>query len=115
MKQIYIIAKEFKYPLLLIYTYMFIAQLLFLLEPFVLGKMIDGLLKNDYNWLYCFLGIMVFENYFIYRRMVYDTKVYTTIYNSVVLKFLKNSKDSDNSTKIARTELTNNLINFLEL
>jgi hypothetical protein len=93
---------------------MFIAQLLFLVEPYILGKMIDGLLKNEYNWLYCFLGIMIFENYFIYRRMVYDTKVYTAIYNNVVLKYLKNSKDSDNSSKIARTEMANNLINFLE-
>ena len=114
MRYIYTIAKEYKYPLLLIYLYMFIAQLLFLVEPYVLGKMIDGLLKNEYNWLFCFLGIMIFENYFIYRRMVYDTKVYTTIYNNVVLKYLKNSKDSDNSSKIARTELANNLINFLE-
>ena len=114
MRYIYTIAKEYKYSLLLIYLYMFIAQVLFLLEPYVLGKMIDGLLKNEYDWLFCFLSISVFENLFIYRRMVYDTKVYTTIYNSIVIKYLKNSKDSDNSSKIARTEMANNLINFLE-
>jgi hypothetical protein len=93
--------------------YMFIAQLLFLLEPYVLGKMIDGLLKREYFWLHCFIGIAAFEHSFIYRRMIYDTKIYTTIYNNIVLKYLKRD-DSDASTRIARTEMSNNIINFLE-
>jgi hypothetical protein len=114
MKYIYNIAKEYKYELILIYLYMFIAQFLFLLEPYVLGKMIDGLLKKEYFWTYCFIGIAVFENIFIYKRMVFDTKIYTKIYNGIVLKYLKREKDADTSSKIARTELSNHLINFLE-
>ena len=114
MKYIYNIAKEYKYELILIYFYMFIAQFLFLLEPYVLGKMIDGLLKKEYFWTYCFIGIAIFENFFIYKRMVYDTKIYTKIYNGIVLKYLKRERDSDASSKIARTELSNHLINFLE-
>lgn len=93
---------------------MFVAQLLFLVEPYVLGKMIDGLLKREYYWLACFLGIAIFENIFIYRRMIYDTKVYTTIYNDIVLKYLKRDTSSDPSKRIARTEMSNNIINFLE-
>ena len=114
MKYIYNIAKEYKYELILIYFYMFVAQFLFLLEPYVLGKMIDGLLKKEYFWTYCFIGIAIFENIFIYKRMVYDTKIYTKIYNGIVLKYLKRERDSDPSSKIARTELSNHLINFLE-
>lgn len=114
MKYILSVAKEYKYQLLLIYFYMFVAQLLFLLEPYVLGKMIDGLIKKEYFWLSCFLVIALFENIFIYRRMIYDTKVYTTIYNDIVLKYLKRDKSSDPSTRIARTEMSNNIINFLE-
>ena len=114
MKYIYNIAKEYKYELILIYFYMFVAQFLFLLEPYVLGKMIDGLLKKEYFWTYCFIGIAIFENIFIYKRMVYDTKIYTKIYNGIVLKYLKRERDSDASSKIARTELSNHLINFLE-
>jgi len=114
MKYILSIAKEYKYQLLLIYFYMFVAQFLFLLEPYVLGKMIDGLIEKQYFWLFCFLGIAIFENIFIYRRMIYDTKIYTTIYNNLVLKYLKRDTDSDPSTRIARTELSNNIINFLE-
>ena len=114
MKYIYNIAKEYKYELILIYFYMFVAQFLFLLEPYVLGKMIDGLLKKEYFWTYCFIGIAIFENFFIYKRMVFDTKIYTKIYNGIVLKYLKRERDSDPSSKIARTELSNHLINFLE-
>jgi hypothetical protein len=108
------VAKEYKYSLILIYVYMFIAQLLFLLEPYVLGKMIDGLLIKEYFWMLCFICIAVFENIFLYKRMVFDTKVYTKIYNDIVLKYLVRNKDVDASTKIARADMSNNIINFLE-
>ena len=114
MKYIYNIAKEYKHSLILIYIYMFVAQLLFLLEPYVLGKMIDGLIKKEYYWMYCFICIAAFENFFIYKRMVFDTKIYTKIYNDLILKYLNREKSADISAKIARTELSNHIINFLE-
>jgi hypothetical protein len=93
---------------------MFIAQGLILLEPYVLGNMVDGLLKREYNWVFAFLFIIIIENILIYRRMVYDTKIYTKIYNGIVLKYLKRETNPDSSSRIARTELSNNIINFLE-
>lgn len=114
MRYIYNIAKEYKYSLLLIYLYMFIAQLLCLLEPYVLGKMIDGLIKKEYLWMFTFLGIVLIEKLLIYRRMVYDTKIYTKIYNKIVLRYIKSEKNSDPSSRIARTEMSNHIINFLE-
>jgi hypothetical protein len=114
MKYILSIAKEYKIELLTIYFYMVIAQLLFLAEPYVLGKMIDGLIDKNYWWTFVFLSIIIFENFFIYRRMVFDTKIYTLIYNNIVLKYLKNDKSEDPSRRIARTEMSNNIINFLE-
>jgi hypothetical protein len=114
MKYLLIIAKEYKYQLLLIYFYMFVAQGLILLEPYVLGNMIDGLLKREYWWTFVFISIIIVENLLIYRRMVYDTKIYTHIYNGLVLKYIKREKHADHSARIARTELSNNIINFLE-
>lgn len=114
MKYIITIVKEHKYELLLIYFYMFVAQLLFLSEPYVIGKMIDGLIAHDYYWLYLFIGIAVFENFFVYRRMVFDTKVYTKIYNQIIFKYLKRGKDLDASTRIARTSMSYDIIDFLE-
>ena len=114
MKYIISIAKEYKYQLLLIYMYMFIAHLMFLIEPYVLGKMIDGLINKHYMWMFAFLGIALIENLFIYRRMIYDTKIYTKIYNKIVIKYLKRDVEADASTRIARTEMANNIVNFLE-
>ena len=114
MKYIYGIIKEYKFSLLMIYFYILIAQLLFLVEPFILGKAIDGLLNKNYVWLFVFLIIELLHNFFMYRRMVFDTKIYTKIYNDLIFKFLKNNKDADTSVKVARTDLSNYVINFLE-
>ena len=114
MSYIYSIIKQNKYSLLLIYFYIVASQLLFLCEPFILGKTIDGLLHKDYFWLICFLIVEVVANMFMYKRMVYDTKVYTKIYNDIVFRYLDSDKKSSTSEKVARTEMANNIINFLE-
>lgn len=114
MKYVYSIFRRYKKPLLLIYLYIFIAQLLFLFEPYVLGKMIDGLLNKQYEWLIAFLLVEIFANVFMYKRMIYDTKVYTRIYNDLIIEYLEKDYRSEPSTKIARTEMTNNIIHFLE-
>lgn len=88
--------------------------MLFLVEPYVLGKMIDGLLIREYKWLVLFFVVAILENIFFYKRMVFDTKVYTSIYNKVIFKYLKSDCNANSSTKIARTELAGNIINFLE-
>jgi ABC-type multidrug transport system fused ATPase/permease subunit len=45
--------------------------------------------------------------------MVYDTKVYTRIYNTIVFRFLKNNND-DVSTKMARTDMAHQIVDVLE-
>lgn len=45
--------------------------------------------------------------------MVYDTKVYTKIYNNTIFNFLKKTKEND-SKKIARTEMAKDIVGVLE-
>ena len=111
---IWCLLKKHKWKIARIYTYVFVAQLLFLVEPYLLGKAIDHSLKGDHHYLIFLLGVFLLENYFMYRRMVYDTKVYTDIYNEIVLDYLEKDKTSDISTKMARTDIAFSLINFLE-
>lgn len=111
---IYEIVKKYKKSLLLIYFYIFIAQIIFLVEPYVLGKSIDGLLNKDYTWIFVFLFIEIFSNFFIYKRMVFDTKIYTSIYNDIVFNYLDKNKDNDVSKKIGRTDLAHDIVDFLE-
>jgi len=114
MKYLIEIFKQNKYSLLLIYFYMLVAHSIFLCEPYVIGKTIDGLIHKNYTWLYVFLGIEVFANFFIYRRMVFDTKVYSKIYNNLVSEYIESDTTSTNSSKIARTEMAQNIVNFME-
>ena len=92
---------------------MLLSELCILSIPFLLGKSIDGLINNNWCWI-LLLGISYFlSNFFNYKRMVYDTKVYTSIYNNIVLNFLKKD-DVDVSTKIARTDMAHEIVNVLE-
>ena len=107
------IFKQYKTQLTWIYLFMLLTELSILSTPFLLGKSIDGLIAGNWYWI-VLLGISYFlSNFFNYKRMVYDTKVYTTIYNDIALKFLKKD-DVDVSTKIARTGMAHEIVNVLE-
>jgi ABC-type multidrug transport system fused ATPase/permease subunit len=113
MKKIIEIFKQFKIELTWIYFFMLVTELSNLATPFLLGKSIDGLIDGTWFWL-IFLGISYFtSNFFNYKRMVYDTKVYTRIYNTIVFRFLKNNND-DVSTKMARTDMAHQIVDVLE-
>mgnify|MGYP001501587185 FL=1 len=51
MKNLYNIFVEYKGKLSLIYLFMLLTELIILTQPMLLGKSIDGLLVNNYNWL----------------------------------------------------------------
>lgn len=113
MNKLVIIFKQYKHQLTWIYMFMVLTELSILSTPFLLGKSIDGLMNNNWYWM-VLLGISYFlSNFFNYKRMVYDTKVYTTIYNDIALKFLK-KQDVDISTKIARTDMAHDIVHVLE-
>ena len=113
MNKIIEIFKQYKIQLTWIYVFMLLTELSILSTPFLLGKSIDGLMVGNWYWI-VILGISYFlSNFFNYKRMVYDTKVYTTIYNNIALKFLKKD-DVDVSTKIARTDMAHEVVNVLE-
>ena len=113
MNKLVVIFKQYKHQLTWIYMFMILTELSILSTPFLLGKSIDGLMDNSWHWM-VLLGISYFlSNFFNYKRMVYDTKVYTTIYNDIALKFLK-KQDVDISTKIARTDMAHDIVHVLE-
>ena len=113
MNKLVVIFKQYKRQLTWIYMFMILTELSILSTPFLLGKSIDGLMNNNWYWM-VLLGISYFlSNFFNYKRMVYDTKVYTTIYNDIALKFLK-KQNVDISTKIARTDMAHDIVHVLE-
>jgi len=113
MNKIYNIFKEYKYKLLLIYLFMLITEISIICQPFLLGKSIDGLIGGTYFWIFLLTISYGLSNLFLYKGMVYDTKVYTMIYNDIVLKFLKNTNEND-SKKVARTDMAHEIVGVLE-
>jgi len=113
MNKIYAIFKTYKYKLSLIYLFMLFTELSILTQPYLLGNAIDGLIKGSWVWV-IFLGLSyLISNFFNYKRMVYDTKVYTKIYNDIVFKFLKNN-EFIHSNKVARTDMAYDPVHVLE-
>ena len=108
------ILKRYRWKIGLIYVYIIAGQILFLLEPYFLGKAIDGLLVHDYTYLYALFLAHIGENAFMYKRMVYDIKVYTQIYNDIVMDYLARDTSSNTSTKVARTEMLYVVTDFIE-
>jgi hypothetical protein len=113
MNKIYQIFKQYKRKLSLIYLFMIFTELSILTQPFLLGKSIDNLIIGNIMWIILLSISFLFSSIFNYKRMVYDTKVYTQIYNDIVFKFLKN-KNLDNSTKVARTDMARDIVGVLE-
>jgi len=113
MNKIYNIFKTYKYKLSLIYVFMLFTELSILSQPYLLGKGIDGLINGRWNWIISLGFSYIISNLFNYKRMVYDTKVYTEIYNYIVFKFLKNN-NLTHSTKVARTDMAYDIVNVLE-
>jgi ABC-type multidrug transport system fused ATPase/permease subunit len=113
MNKIYLIFKEYKYKLLLIYFFMLITELSIITQPFLLGKSIDGLVSGTWFWIVLLFISYLVSNIFSYKRMVYDTKVYTQIYNDIVLRFLKKSNE-DKSKNVARTDMVHDIVGVLE-
>jgi len=113
MNKLIVIFKQYKYQLTWIYVFMLLTELSILSTPYLLGKSIDGLIVGNWYWM-MLLGLSYFvSNFFNYKRMVYDTKVYTKIYNNIALKFLKKD-DGDVSTKVARTDMAYEVVHVLE-
>jgi ABC-type multidrug transport system fused ATPase/permease subunit len=92
---------------------MILTELAILSTPFLLGKSIDGLINGTWFWLVLLALSYFSSNFFNYKRMVYDTKVYTKIYNDIVFRFLKSS-DMSPSAKVARTDMAHEIVNVLE-
>jgi hypothetical protein len=92
---------------------MLLTEISIIIQPYLLGKSIDGLIDGTWLWVVLLFISYSVSNVFNYKRMVYDTKVYTKIYNDIVLKFLKKTND-DNSKKVARTDMAYEIVGVLE-
>lgn len=113
MKYLGEIFRRYRWSLILIYFLIVICEVTYLFLLQILGLAIDGLLVGNYFYLGILFGLTFFGHLLHYRRMVYDTKVYMRIYNDIVYSYLDKC-ELDVSSKVARTEMAGNVVNFFE-
>src|ERR1044072_3267665 len=102
--------------ILLTYLLFTIEFLLFLAGPYVLGVAIDSLLHGSYTGIGLFIAQHLSHLFVSRVRRLYNIRVFTTIYNEVVVDVINRQKesDTDSSRIIARANLAKDLIHFFE-
>lgn len=110
-----IIFKQHKWRLIITYALFGIEMLALLFRPDFFAKAADGLIYGDNKFL---IQLAIIHFIFIvvgYIRHRYDTRTYTTIYNSIITKHISENGNTQNTSKLsAHSALVRELIDFLE-
>ena len=115
MRFILHIFKQHIWRVLLVYGICNIAYIFWFAEPYVLGKMIDGIIAGEYWWTYAFIGINILFIAFGYIRRVIDTKIFSKMYNNFILDYIRRNICSlETSTVVARVDMSRTFTDFLE-
>ena len=102
--------------LLFVYFLFILESVLALLYPMVLGNTIDYFISKEYNYTFLLalvLGGFIFTAYF---RRIFDTRVFSTMYRKLIVKYINTEIDKQTSTSTitARTYMLNSIVSFLE-
>lgn len=107
--------KEYRFKLFLTYSLFSLEMLGALLRPFFLGLAINDLIKGSYHGLIVLSIIHLCWLIIGTIRHMYDTRTFTSIYTSMVTRFLsKRNQNADISLLSAHSTLSKELVDFLE-
>jgi ABC-type multidrug transport system fused ATPase/permease subunit len=107
--------KEYRFKLFLTYSLFSLEMLGALLRPFFLGLAINDLIKGSYHGLIVLSIIHLCWLIIGTIRHMYDTRTFTSIYTSMVTRFLsKRNQNADISMLSAHSTLSKELVDFLE-
>jgi ABC-type multidrug transport system fused ATPase/permease subunit len=103
--------------LIFAYSLFFIESLLSLIYPMILGNSIDEFIAGNYYYiinLVLVLGGFVLSSY--YRR-IYDTRIFSTLYRKMILKYINKEIDKKQRTSVinARTNMLDSIVSFFEI
>lgn len=110
-----LLIKEYRLKLFLTYSLFSLEMLGALLRPFFLGLAINDLIKGSYHGLIVLSIIHLCWLIIGTIRHMYDTRTFTSIYTSMVTRFLsKRNQNADVSMLSAHSTLSRELVDFLE-
>src|ERR1700676_3010748 len=105
---------QHRYRLVFTYVLFALEMLGNLLRPFFFGLAVNDLIKGSYNGLILLLGVHFAWLIIGTIRHRYDTRTYSSIYTSLVTKFLSRRHNlSDVSKLSAHSTLAREFVDFL--
>ncbi|MBY0479260.1 MAG: ABC transporter six-transmembrane domain-containing protein [Chitinophagaceae bacterium] len=108
------IVKQHRYKLLLTYSLFAVEMLGLLLRPYFLGEAVNDLLKNSYQGLILLVAAHLLWVITGTIRHMYDSRTYSDIYTSLVVRLMSRNKNKDLSKLSAHSNLSREFIDFLE-
>ncbi len=108
------ILQKHKYKLLLTYSLFGIEMLGLLLRPYFLGEAVNGLIKGSYNGLILLAAAHLLWLVTGTIRHMYDSRTYSDIYTSLVVRLMSRNKNKELSQLSAHSTLSREFIDFLE-
>lgn len=111
LKSIFI---KHKYQLILTNVLFGIEMLGLLLRPFFLGIAVNDLINRSYHGLILLAASQMVWLLIGTIRHMYDTRTYSSIYNTLVTRMLTKVKTADVSRLSAHTNLAREFVDFLE-
>ena len=108
------IVKQYKYKLLLTYSLFAVEMLGLLMRPYFLGEAVNDLIKGSYHGLFYLAGAHLLWVVTGTIRHRYDSRTYSDIYTSLVVKLMTRHKNKELSKLSAHSTLSREFIDFLE-
>lgn len=106
--------KNYKLRLLITYSLYAVEMLGLLLRPYFLGEAVNGLINKSYQGLFFLVGAHLVWVVVGTIRHMYDSRTYSEIYTSLVLKLVSRNRDKHLSQLSAHSTLSRELVDFLE-
>ena len=109
------IFKKHKWQLVLTYALFSVEMLALLMQPYFLGRAIDGLIYGNNIGLYELIGVYLLWVILGTTRHRIDTRTYTGIYTSFVSRLLNRKYNEKDVSKLAaHSNLAREFVDFLE-
>jgi ABC-type multidrug transport system fused ATPase/permease subunit len=108
------IVKQYKYKLLITYALFAVEMLGLLMRPYFLGEAVNDLIKGSYHGLFYLAGAHLLWVITGTIRHRYDSRTYSEIYTSLVVRLMSRNKNKELSKMSAHSTLSREFIDFLE-
>jgi ABC-type multidrug transport system fused ATPase/permease subunit len=108
------IVKQYKYKLLITYALFAVEMLGLLMRPYFLGEAVNDLIRGSYQGLFYLAGAHLLWVVTGTIRHRYDSRTYSDIYTSLVVRLMSRNKNKELSKMSAHSTLSREFIDFLE-